>query len=318
MQRKLHPFLTVSAAALLSSCGLSLPHLKAGTADELRTSLTRYVNAGSSESREARQAEAELLLQEYVVGDNFKDVAPHYPPIVALERLRYEDITEFVSRVKRIRDGEESLLLPPVTNPSEEIHQHWLKKHVLSQLKVQKDLLELNRERARWKDLFTVDQLSYREAAFIPPQEGMPYGRDHATFTVKFTNESFFNIYTVGFRVRVKEPAYTLPLIDDVLTFDTSKEPIKVGETRVIELKCCDSISSEVLNLSLKNLSASAEIDIDLARVTDFTKTDRLVNTYFSAEQNVKLVATAICIKDIEERLDTWTWADADPACIKY
>jgi len=57
---------------------------------------------------------------------------------------------------------------------------------------------------------------------------------------------------------------------------------------------------------------------MELVQVTDYSKSNRLKEAQYSAEDNLKLMASKQCESDILSRLGNWTPETADPACQNY
>lgn len=309
----------LAVALLLALAGCSSgPRVDTTSPASLQASLDRFVQQASGKQRPARIKATNILKDAYLSGAEFrKKLAKGVPPIDILTKARFEDLPTIASRVERWQaNGMTARQDPPI--PETATERRWRNQFLVQQLQAQVSLLEAAHDLARYKDLFTIDEFRYLESAFIPPQDGLPLGEDAAKFTTSFKNMSVFSVYSVGFHVVVKDPAVAAPIIDEVLVYAADKEPIQVGETRQIELSCCDSYRNPAVNQQLRNLAQDASIQMELVKVTDYSKADRLKDVKFSAADNLKLLASKQCISDIASRMDTWTPESADPACANY
>lgn len=314
------PIISILAAAILAVCAgcSSGPRLDTTTPASLEHGLDRFINEATAKQRPARIRAANILKAAYLSGDTFrKQLAKGVPPIDILTKARFEDILTIAGRIERWQThGMQVIQDPPIAESATE--RRWRNQFLLDQLKAQASILESARDFARYKDLFTIDQFRYLDSAFIPPQDGLPLGEDYAKFTTSFKNQSVFSVYSVGFHIVVKDPSMALPIIDDVFTYSADKTPIEVGETRQIELTCCDGYRNPVVNQQLRNLAPDASIDMDLVKVTDYSKADRLKDINFTSADNLKLLASQQCAADIAARLQNWTPETADPSCSSY
>lgn len=309
--------LGVGLSFALTGC-MPPPSLDASSAEKLSRSLDAYVKASDDKNRATRKQAADIIRTTYLQGKTFAAELPgDAPPLDAFHKLRYREVFRTAMKVKEWADhGMRVATRPPLQDTP--IERRWRNQFVVGQLEVQEKLLLAKRDRGQYDDLFTVDQFQYTDSNFIPPQADLPIGQDKAVFTTKFKNTSGFNIYAVGFHIKVQDPAFKSPLIDDVYTYTVDKDPIQVGETRQIEVSCCDSFSNPTVNLALRSLPQDALIDISLAKVVDYSKRNRLEGAVFSPEDSLRLMATQVCLADIRSRIENWEPATADPGCEKY
>jgi len=309
----------LAIGACLSVAGCSFgPRLDATSAETLSASLAKYVAAGPAATRPERSKVVASLRAVYFDGDKLKAKLPvAVPPASNLHKLRYEDVPTIAGRIVNwAANGQKAASRPQVEESP--IERRWRNQFMVEQLQVQRDILTARRELARYRDLFTVDQLQFADASFIPPQEGVPIGQDKAMFVATFTNEAMFNVYGVAFHVVVTDPRMKFPVVDQVIKFDAAKLPIQVGESREVQLTCCDSFADPTRNLQLRTLPADADIQMDLVSVVDFSKKNRLEKASFTSAENLKLVATENCLQDLTSRMDAWTPQNASPSCTKY
>jgi hypothetical protein len=261
---------------------------------------------------------ADALKAVYLQGKAWRANLPAaVPPASNLHRVRFDELAPLAARIARWNERGQAPETPEL--PEESVtERRWRNQFLVDQLQVERDILNARRELARYRDLFTVDQLQFEDASFIPPQEGVPLGQDKAVFVATFSNKAMFNVYGVGFHIRVTDPRMKYPVVDQVLKFETGKDPIQVGESREVQLTCCDSFADPTRNLQLRSLPPDADIRMDLVEVQDFSKKNRLEDAGFSSQENLTLVAAENCLKDITSRIDTWTPETAVPACAKY
>lgn len=315
--RKILSGTALALTLFLGGCS-SGPSLNATSAETLSKSLDAYTKSANSQNRQTRKVAAEFIRATYIKDGKFAAILPKdAPPIDVFHKLKFFEVYRTAMKVKRWSvEG----MHPEIKRYVEEtdIERRWRNEFLVNQLGVQEQLLLAKRSRGQYDDLFTVDQFQYTDSSFIPPQADLPIGQDKAVFTTKFKNTSGFNIYGVGFHIKVQDPAFKVPLIDDVYTYKVDKDPIQVGETRQIEVSCCDSFSNPTINLALRSLPQDAMIDISLASVIDYSKRNRLEGALFSPEDSLRLMATQVCLADIKSRMETWGPETADPGCQKY
>lgn len=309
--------LLAAMAAGLASCG-GESALDATTPAKLEASLARYVGDSTRANHANRKQAVEIIKSIYLKGGKFATQLPtDVPSVEILNRLRYSEVYRTAMKVKGW--AEHGMRAPSHPNLVEtDIERRWRNQFLIDQLVAQEKILEAKRDRAQYEDLFTVDQFNYTDTAFIPPQPGVPAGQDKAVFTTKFENAAGFNVYEVGFHITVKDPALRDPLVDDDFTFKAEKDPIRVGETRQIQVDCCDSFADQTVNLALRNLPMNASIDMKLVSVVDYSRRNRLQGALFTEEESTRLLATKVCLADLRSRIATWTPQTADPACQKY
>jgi len=315
--RMIRAALLVAMAAGLAACGGEAT-LDASSPAKLEASLARYVGGASRANRTSRKQAVEIIKSIYLKGDKFAAQLPtDVPPVEILNRLKFSEVYRTAMKVKGWAEhGMHATAHPNL--PETDIERRWRNQFLIDQLAAQEQILEAKRDRAQYEDLFTVDQFNYTDTAFIPPQPGVPAGQDKAVFTTKFENTAGFNVYEVGFHITVKDPALRDPLVDDDFTYKAEKDPIQVGETRQIQVDCCDSYTDQTVNLGLRNLPMNASIDMTLVSVVDYSKRNRLQGAMFSEEESTRLLATKVCLADLRSRITTWTPQTADPACKKY
>lgn len=310
-------FLAIALALSTAACS-SGPRIDATDSETLTASLAKYVAAGPSATQPERAKVVESLKAVYFTGDALRaDLPAAVPPASNLHRLRFDDLPVLAARFSEWAKNGQVAPHQPLPEESE-TERRWRNDYLVSQLEVQRDILSAKRELARYRDLFTVDELQFTNASFIPPQEGVPIGQDKAMFLATFTNTAMFNVYGVGFHVVVTDPRMKFPVVDQILKLDAIKDPIKVGETRELQLTCCDSFADPTRNLQLRTLPLDSDIQMDLVVVNDHSKKNRLEKASFTSAENLQLVATETCMADIKSGMDTWTPEQASPACSKY
>lgn len=317
MKANAYRLLALGIALALAGCS-SGPRLDASSSSALLASFQRYILEGPAKTRPARVKAIDELKQVYFIGDRFKGGTPlAVPPVSDLHRLRFEDVPEVAAKVSDWAEHGQHVASPSLP-PESQTERRWRNQFLIDQLKVERDILNAEKENARYKDLFTVDQLQFHDASFIPPQQGVPLGQDKATFVASFKNTAVFNVYGVGFHVVVRDPRMKYPVVDQELKLDLSKDPIQVGEERQVQLTCCDSFADSTRNLQLRTLPENADIQMDLVTVQDYSKKNRLEDAGFTSADNLKLVAAETCLADIQARIDRWTPDNASPACRQY
>lgn len=310
------PAAALVLALALTGCS-SRQRVDASSAAALTKSLDRFVDTADFTKPADRRAAADMIRKVYLAGGKLNAKLPAgVPPLESLNKLLFADVVEFSRRVKERVDP--TLERHPTTVPETVTERRWRNQFLIDQLGAQSAILSAKRDRARYKDLFTVDQFQFGESSFIPPQEGVPLGKDVAMFTTTFHNSAVFNVYKVGFHIVVADPALRAPLVDEEFMYDAGPDPIQVGETRQISVSCCDSFKNETINLALRTLPQNAQIQMDMVSVFDFSKKNRLENAMFSSDEALKLAATEACLEDLKSRVDTWTPETAAPACSKY
>ena len=307
--------LAVALTAALAGCS-ARQRVDATSAAALTKSLDRFIATGDFAKPAERREAANAIRKVYLAGGKLNVRLPAgVPPIESLDKLLFADLVEFA---RRVNAGATATTTVRTGIPESATERRWRNQYLIDQLSAQLAILTDKRDRARYKDLFTVDQFQFGESSFIPPQEGVPLGKDVAMFTTSFHNSAVFNVYKVGFHIVVKDPALRGPLIDDEFSYDAGTDPIQVGETRQISVTCCDSFKNQTLNLALRTLPETAQIQMDMVSIYDFSKKNRLENAMFSADEALKLAATEACLQDIKTRVDAWTPETAAPACSKY
>ena len=308
--------LTVTTLAI-AGCSRA-PRLDASDPVKFAGSLQTFVASAHRGDKEDRTKAAAVLRSTYLDGTAWRsNLSADVPPPMVLDKMRYDELASLAERIEVwATDGmtQRSDLNDQVTP----VEHYWRNSFIVNQLDAQIALLQRQRDIARYRDLFTIDQFSYTNSAFIPPQKGVPLGKDVAVFTTTFQNNAVFNLYSIGFHVLVKDPTLLAPVVDEVLVYESKDEPIRVGEYRQIQLTCCDSFRNQTTNLALRELPMNASIEMRLVSASDYAKRDRLKDVQFTAQDNLKLLASLACKKEIEADMANWQPAQGTAACRDY
>lgn len=318
----MRPILGIAiTAALLAMTGCtSAERINAETPAGLKKSLDRYVSSQELDlSRQQRRQIANYVDAAYLQEGEFKpeQEGEGARPVGLLHRLRFEDLRSFVGKLGYSENPDEVSqedTQQTFDDDEQDVVRHWRNQYLKRQLEVQRDLLIARKEQSRYADLFTIDQLKFMEASFIPPQDNQPIGEDKARFTVTFQNGTAFNLYRPGFHIRIDDPRKAFPVLDVVLKHD-SEEPIYPGSSEPLTLSCCDSFNNKSLNDLLRDLPADANIAMHLVSVEDYGKKNLIANSLFTADQHLKLVATEACLKEMNADLDQWVYREGGSRC---
>lgn len=320
------PLLLAAAIAVsVAGCGGS-PRLNASTPEAFASGLQRYVSVGGGNAPKAQRKQwVDSVVKLYVKDGKFRDkLLPQLPPRDVFERIRFDDLDSLLPKVV-------ALSIPPEAKKSKQDSQRlpteeedvttrvWRNKFVLAQLQDELAILNARRDVARYEDLFTIDQLEFLDASYIPPQPGMPIGKDVASFALKFHNKTGFNLYKPAFHVVVSEPDDPVAIVDSILTYSAaSKEnPIAPGEVETVILTCCNSFLDPVTNARLRELSPRAKVDINLVAISDYANKNLIADSVYTAEDNQRLTAVKQCITEIQADPLKWSQQTMSEACEK-
>ena len=315
--------LAASIAASVVACGGS-PRLNASTPESFTSGLQRYVAQGGGGANKAQRKQwAEAVVKLYVKDGKFRDkVLPQLPPRDVFERIRFDDLDSLLRRVVDLstlpesrKSKQDAQRLP--TEEEDVTTRVWRNKFILAQLKDEQAILSARRDAARYEDLFTIDQLEFLDASYIPPQPGMAIGKDVASFVLKFHNKTGFNLYKPAFHVVVSEQDDPVAVVDSVLAYgEAGKDnPIAPGETETVVLTCCSSFMDPVTNARLRDLSPRAKVDINLVSINDYANKNLIADTVYTAEDNQRLTAVRTCITEIEADPLKWSQQTMSEAC---
>lgn len=300
----------------LAGCGQLSPKMYADTPESFQSSLRKYTASGeglpSKERAELVNAIRGLYLTED--GQDWKPLDEDQLPAGIFHGLRMADFPRMARRLLGQPGPDGDLYAVQAFDPSDPLSTYWVNDFFLKQLKAQHGILLARKERSRQTDLFTIDQLAFAEAAFIPPQDGQPIAQDYARFTVKLLNNTLFNLYRPEFRVSVSDSRSPRPIIDLVLKHE-SDEPMAPGQVTQVVLQCCDGFRAEAVNQALRTLRPDARTSMHLVGIEDYRKRNVIENVMFTSEQHLRLVATERCIKEVQANLSTWTADESRGGC---
>lgn len=322
--RLVRPFILATAIAIAVSACSGQPRLNAANAEAFTAGLQRYVSVGGGEAPKAQRKQwVDAVTKLYVKDGKFKDkLLPQLPPVDVFNRLRFDDLDALLPRIVALSLPPEARKSKPDQHPAQSEEDDvttrvWRNKFILAQLTDERAILEARRDTARYEDLFTIDQLDFLDASYIPPQPGMPIGKDVASFVLKFHNKTGFNLYKPGFHVVVTEPAAKLPVMDSVLTYDAANKenPIAPGEVETVILTCCNSFIDPVTNAQLRNLSPRAKVDINLVAINDYANKNLIEGSLYTGKDNHRLNAVQECIAEIEADPLKWSQESMSEAC---
>lgn len=304
--------LIAAVAIALSGCGQLSPRMAADTPEAFVSSMRQYVSEATWKTAQDRQELMEALTALYLTEDGaeWKPVEAEEHPEARFHGLRQADFQTMAYRVLNRQTEDDELFQVHPSGDDDVLARSLDNKFFLRQLKLQQGILLRRKERSRQNDLFTIDQLAFAEATFIPPQDGQPLAEDYARFSVKMLNNTVFNLYRPSFRVSVSDSRSPSPILDIVLTRD-SDEPLVPGVVTQVTLECCDGFRAELTNHLLRTMEPDAKTSMHLVGIEDFRKRNVIENVIFSAKQHLQLVATERCINELEPTLDTWTAASS-------
>lgn len=296
----------------LGGCSQLTPRMQADTPSAFNASIREYVATGTWKTAAERQELADAVRMHYVSeeGEQWRDMPPEDLPSTLFHGLRQADFHRLAYRVLDRPTKDEELFRIPEIDPAAPLVRARENAFYLQQLKLQQAILLRRKERSRQQDLFTIDQLAFADATFIPPQDGQPFMQDYARFSVKVLNNTVFNLYRPSFRVMVIDDRGSRPILDLVLTHEED-DPLEPGEVTHVILECCDAYRAEHTNQMLRTLAPNARTSMHLVGIEDYRKRNVIENIIFSAEQHLQLVATERCISEMEDRLLEWSPASS-------
>lgn len=301
---------------LLAGCGQLSPRMQADTPEHLYKSVRKYMASGQGLSGEERTELANGVLDLYLTEDRkaWKEPAPGTLPVELFDQIRQADFPVMARRALNQPSEDDKLFAVQPRKADDPLTLYWVNDFYVKQLKAQEGILLTRKEQSRQADLFTIDQLAFADAAFIPPQDGQPLSQDFARFTVRMLNNTQFNLYKPSFRVVVKDPRRKFPILDLVLTH-TSDEPFAPGEVARVDLQCCDGYRFERVNHLLRTLPSDASTGMHLVGVEDYRKRNVIEKIIFTSDEHLKLLATQRCIKEVEADMAAWTPAKGTGVC---
>lgn len=325
------PKALLATALLLSITACSSgPRVDAQSAESLTQSLNAYATQGGGKANAAtrKQWVAEVL-KLYVKDGQFKKTLPQLPPVDVFKAAKFSDLDLLLPKViAKASPPSETDKLPQGVEPmvpeeDDALVRVWRNRFILKQLEDTEVLLKARKEVSRYKDLFTVDQMEFLDAQFIPPQPGMPLGQDVATFAVKFRNDTGFNLYKPSFSLKITVPGEELPVLDTVLVYDPSKgaksvqkkQPILPGTTETVLLTCCNSFSDPLTNSRLRRLPPNARIDMNLVGIDDYAGKNLIQNSMYTAQDHATYTAAVACMEEIRADVDGWRQSNQSEAC---
>lgn len=327
--------LTAALAVALAGC-TPARRVDATSPSALTTSLNKYAllgggRAGIAQRREWTNRVADL----YVRGGKWKSVLAGLPPPTVFQRASFQDLDHLLPKVLALSDPkfvtQRSKLVDQSKEPfldeeEDATRRIFRNRFIAEQLEITQTLLTERREQARYKDLFTVDQMAFLDASFIPPQVGAAIGQDYATFAVKFHNTTGFNLYKPTFRVTVTVPGSELAVLDTELTYDpkedgksaTSKKvAIGPGQTQLVLLTCCTSFTDPRTNMQLRTLPPDAKIDMNLVGIDDYASKNLLEKSGYTAQDHASYLHAVACLNEIKKDPAGWRQVDESEACTK-
>lgn len=303
----IHRLLCLFLATLVLASCVQAPRIQGKTPEEIDASLALLAARPSVRDPKAMQHAVSRLRQVAALSAEDRGLLPN--PYDAISGMTADDFVRFMAKYDPSPAQVESQIQTDFPNGV-------LATNMLKLYQLQQGMLQDAREGALLAGRSVIDQFPIPDLQFIPPVSGSGIDSDRAVFRVSLLNNTRFDVYRPSFRVTVKDGEGEVLYERLFEQPHSAKEPIGPGETKAIDLVCCQLLSDAYNNAMMRSLPARATISASLVNVEDHSGRAVLETVAFTEEDNRRLHFLEACIDHLTPRLESWVPPEDGSECL--